>query len=56
MRKTGDKRDDTIVKKELFDSFKNDYYVEYVIDDRPKVVRMWRSLGLFTFQVNDKEF
>lgn len=56
MRKTGDKRDDTIVKKEIFESLVNDYYVEYVIDDRPKVVRMWRSLGLFVFQVNDKEF
>lgn len=57
MRATGDTRPDDIVKRELFDQhIKDKYYVEFVIDDRPRVVRMWRKLGLFVFQVNDKEF
>ena len=54
MRKTGDNRDDRIVKKEMFDNYiKDKYYVKAVYDDRPKVIRMWRELGLFVFDVGD---
>lgn len=54
MRKTGDKRKDTIVKQEIFEEhIKDKYYVEYVIDDRPSVIRMWKELGLFVFNVGD---
>jgi len=53
-RQPGDERPDTEVKKELYDThIKNRFNVKYVIDDRPSVCRMWRSLGLFTFQVGD---
>jgi len=53
-RQVGDERPDTEVKKELYDThIKNRFNVKYVIDDRPSVCRMWRSLGLFTFQVGD---
>ena len=54
MRKAGDGRKDTIVKRELFDEHvRHNYNVRAVIDDRPSVCRMWRELGLFTFQVGD---
>lgn len=53
-RQVGDDRPDTEVKAELYSKhIKNRYNVKYVIDDRPSVCRMWRSLGLFTFQVGD---
>lgn len=57
MRKSDDNRKDSIVKKEIYD---NDIFpkncVYYVIDDRPSVVKMWRSLGLTVLQVNDINF
>lgn len=58
MRPTGDFRRDSVVKKELFyQHIADKYYVNFVLDDRPQVVRMWRyELGLPVFQVNDKEF
>ena len=53
MRKTGDKRCDSIVKKELYENnIKGKYNVKYVIDDRLRVLRMWHDIGLFTFNVN----
>ena len=53
MRRDGDMRDDTVVKKEIYDSYiKDNYHVEAVFDDRVKVVRMWESLGLFVFNCN----
>jgi hypothetical protein len=57
MRKTGDNRADEIVKHEIFDAnIRDKYNAIAVFDDRPKVIRMWRSLGLTVFQMNDKEF
>ena len=57
MRKTGDKRKDAIVKRELFDKhIRDQYQVDYVIDDRNSVVEMWRSLGLTVLQVADGDF
>lgn len=55
MRKAGDMRKDTIVKHELFDTHIRDAYnVQFVIDDRPIVCRMWRDvLGLKVFQVGN---
>lgn len=53
MRKAGDNRDDTIVKKEIYDTLIEPYYnVIAVFDDRNRVVDMWRSLGLTTLQVD----
>lgn len=52
MRKTGDHRKDSIVKLELFDKFvRNNYRVEFVLDDRDQVVEAWRSIGLTCLQV-----
>jgi predicted kinase len=54
MRAVGDARADEIVKSELFDAhIREDYDVLLVIDDRPRVARMWRSLGLNVLQVGD---
>lgn len=51
MRKDGDNRDDAQVKYELFDTYvRNRYAVHAVYDDRDRVVDMWRSIGLKTFQ------
>ena len=58
MRATGDKRKDTIVKKEIWDNhIYGKYNVFLAIDDRPSVVRMWRQdVGIPVLQVNDIEF
>ena len=54
MREAGDMRKDTVVKKEIFDTFiKDKYNVRVVIDDRPCVVRMWRDMGLNTMIVGN---
>lgn len=54
MRETGDYRKDYIVKHELFEKHvRGKYNVVAVIDDRPQVLRLWRSMGLFTFAVGD---
>lgn len=56
MRDNGDSRDDTIVKREIAELLPMER-IAYVIDDRPKVLRMWRELGLTTLAVGDlKEF
>lgn len=58
MRKESDKRKDSIVKKEIYEqNILGKYLVEFVLDDRPSVIRMWRyELGLTVFALNDKEF
>ncbi|CAM4519203.1 AAA family ATPase [Nocardia ninae] len=57
MRKTGDNRDDAIVKYEIFrDSIAPYFNVIGVFDDRNRVVAMWRRLGLKTFQVQEGNF
>jgi len=57
MRKTGDFRNDAIVKKEIYEKYiKDKYNVKFVLDDRNRVVEMWRSLGLTCLQVADGDF
>lgn len=47
MRKDRDYRPDEIVKEEIYREKIEPYYdVEIVFDDRPKVIRMWRNIGL----------
>lgn len=54
MRATGDKRNDTVVKEEIYHTYiEPDYAVLGVFDDRPKVCRMWRKLGLRVAQVGN---
>ncbi len=57
MRPTHDNRSDDIIKSELYHlNIKGRYNVLGVIDDRPKVCRMWRSLGLTVFQVGNPDY
>jgi predicted kinase len=54
MRAPNDMRKDTIVKEEIFwRDIADNYNVQFVIDDRPSVARMWRELGLKVFQVGN---
>lgn len=57
MREAGDRRKDSVVKRELFDTYiRDDFDVRYVLDDRQQVVDMWRGLGLTVFQVARGDF
>ena len=47
---------DDILKKDMLDKFADINDVFLVVDDRNKVVDMWRSLGLTVFQVADGNF
>lgn len=57
MRGDHDNREDSIIKRELFEEFiRGQYYIEFVIDDRDRVVKMWRDLGLTCLQVAEGNF
>lgn len=57
MRTTGDGRTDYVVKQELFDNrVRHHYDIQWVLDDRDQVVKMWRSLGLTCLQVAEGDF
>jgi hypothetical protein len=57
MRKTGDDRNDAVVKLDIFNEhIRNGYDVLGVFDDRNRVVNMWRRLGLKCFQVAEGDF
>jgi predicted kinase len=57
MRKTGDLRNDTIIKQEIYEEWiKDRYNVRFVLDDRNRVVDMWRNLGLKVLQVAPGDF
>lgn len=48
MREAGDQQSDETLKRDFYlQRIEQDYSVKMVIDDRPKVRRMWISLGLF---------
>lgn len=57
MRKDGDFRDDTIIKKEIYDmSIKPNHEIAFCIDDRQRVVDMWREEGLVCLQCAKGDF
>lgn len=57
MRPLSDTRNDAIVKLEIFNREIRDIYnVRFVLDDRDRVVKMWRSLGLTCLQVAYGDF
>lgn len=43
MRADKDTRDDSIVKKEMYDKYLKNLEIVKVFDDRPRVIRMWRE-------------
>lgn len=67
MRTDGDKRPDTIVKREIYEDmvrvggYGSEPYckpedVLFAIEDRKRVVDMWRSLGILTLQPKDGDY
>lgn len=57
MRPDGDKRKDSIVKREIYErEIKPKYNVLFVLDDRDQVVEMWREQGLTCLQVAEGDF
>lgn len=57
MRPDDDNRSDAIVKEEIYlNQIKPHYSVFMVLDDRNKVVEMWREHGLVCHQVADGNF
>lgn len=57
MRAAEDKRVDDVVKKEILEREFHDYnLIEFVLDDRPSVVKMWREEGLTCLQCNPHDF
>lgn len=53
MRPIGDNSpDDKLKEKWLDETISQGKTIEFVFDDRPKVVRMWRRRGIFVFDVN----
>lgn len=57
MRPEGDTRNDAVVKDELFEKhIAGSYIVDFILDDRNRVVEMWRAKGLRVLQVADGDF
>ena len=58
MRAIGDRRRDDIVKMDWFTSKNEDYqqHVIAVFEDRSRVVKMWRRIGVTCYQVAEGDF
>lgn len=57
MRGFNNKQDDDIVKKDIYNKYIKDYFkVHYVLDDRNRVVKAWRDMGLRCLQVAEGDF
>lgn len=57
MRPVGDRRDDSIVKKEMLDTIRAiGYNPTVAFDDRDRVVKMWRENGVRCLQVAPGDF
>ncbi len=62
MRPIGDSTPDDVLKERWLDEYMmikikkgrsfGENFINFVVDDRPKVVRMWRRRGIFVFDVN----
>ena len=56
MREAKDYRPDDIVKQEFLDQIRVEgYSIVAVVDDRPRVIRMWQRNGLFVINVGTGE-
>lgn len=56
MRPDKDYRSDDVIKREMFENRFNVKDIWFVLDDRDKVVKMWRDLGLTTLQVQKGDY
>lgn len=56
-RPEGDKRSDYIVKKEIYDQhIKDKYNVLFAFEDRDRVTRMWKDLGITVIDVGREDY
>ena len=53
MRDDKDYREDSLVKEEMLEQVRLDFgkWPDMMFDDRPRVVSMWKKLGVFVFDV-----
>jgi hypothetical protein len=57
MRKTGDYRQDSIIKTEIYkEHIEHNYHILFCLDDRTQVVKAWRALGLVCLQCDEGDF
>lgn len=57
MRGSDDTREDSIVKRDIYEKLIEPHYeVDFVLDDRNRVVKMWREIGLKCLQVAEGDF
>ena len=57
MRSEKDYRSDEIIKEELYNKYiKNKYYCIAIFDDRDRVIKKWREMGLLACQVYYGDF
>jgi hypothetical protein len=57
MRRAGDRRDDSVIKKEMLEEIRaSGFNPVLVFEDRDRVVRMWRDNGIRCFQVAPGDF
>lgn len=57
MRPAKDNRQDALIKQEIYEQhIKGKYEVRCVLDDRNRVVKMWREQGLKVLQVAEGDF
>ena len=58
MRKDNDNSKDSKVKKTIYEKYiRDNFNIEFILDDRNQVVKMWREeLGIKCFQVNFLDF
>jgi FMN phosphatase YigB (HAD superfamily) len=56
MRKSGDYREDYIVKKEMLNDYQNRFNILFAIDDRQQVVDMWRENGIVCLQCQKGDY
>jgi uncharacterized HAD superfamily protein len=57
MRKSKDFRPDNLIKLEIFENkIRDKFHIVFVLDDRQKVVDMWRALGMVVLQCAPGDF
>ena len=57
MRAEGDHREDTLIKGDIFEAeIRGKFDVQFALDDRTRIVKMWREKGIITLQVADGDF
>ena len=57
MRKEKDYRPDEVIKEELYNEIiKDNYYCVTIFDDRNRVIKKWREMGLLACQVYEGDF